>query len=275
MRYLTSVFIFSLFFSAPSFAQSWWEKGLEMIGAGGDDKTETVTETSAPAAATPPSGIKEQLLKKANSVSVGEVTGGLKDALKLGTDKVVSQLGKEGGFNTDPAIHIPLPGQLQKVKDVLDKAGMGGSFAELETKLNKAAESATPQTKALFMDAIDKMTIADAQKIYEGENDSATQYFKATMSAPLKDVMRPIIDTQLSEVGAVKTFDSIMKDYKNIPFVPDVKADLTEHTLNKGLDGIFHYLANEEAAIRKDPAKQTTNLLKKIFGGKVTLPVEK
>ncbi|MBU1405943.1 MAG: DUF4197 domain-containing protein [Proteobacteria bacterium] len=33
-------------------------------------------------------------------------------------------------------------------------------------------------------------------------------------------------------------------------------------------DGIFFYTAKEEAGIRNDPAKQTTALLKKVFGAK-------
>ncbi len=32
------------------------------------------------------------------------------------------------------------------------------------------------------------------------------------------------------------------------------------------MDGIFYYLAKEEAAIRENPAKQTTDLLKRVFG---------
>ena len=32
------------------------------------------------------------------------------------------------------------------------------------------------------------------------------------------------------------------------------------------MDGIFHYLAKEEAAIRSNPAKRTTALLQKVFG---------
>jgi hypothetical protein len=31
-------------------------------------------------------------------------------------------------------------------------------------------------------------------------------------------------------------------------------------------DGLFHYLAIEEAAIRTNPAARTTDLLKKVFG---------
>jgi hypothetical protein len=48
--------------------------------------------------------------------------------------------------------------------------------------------------------------------------------------------------------------------------VPDAKANLTEYGLDKTLDGIFFYLAEEEKAIRQNPAARTTDLLKKVFG---------
>jgi hypothetical protein len=48
--------------------------------------------------------------------------------------------------------------------------------------------------------------------------------------------------------------------------VPDVKGDLTRYTVEQGLGGLFTYVAREEAAIRKDPAKRTTELLQRVFG---------
>jgi len=56
-----------------------------------------------------------------------------------------------------------------------------------------------------------------------------------------------------------------MNKYKSIPLVPDVKADLTNHVIEKAMDGIFYYMAKEETAIRKDPVKRTTQLLQKVF----------
>jgi hypothetical protein len=48
--------------------------------------------------------------------------------------------------------------------------------------------------------------------------------------------------------------------------LPNFKADLTNHVLGRAMDGLFGYLAVEEAAIREDPAKRTTDLLKRVFG---------
>ncbi len=81
----------------------------------------------------------------------------------------------------------------------------------------------------------------------------------------LASVMKPVIDKSLSEVGAVQTYDTMMGQYKTLPFVPDVKANLTGHVVDRGMDGIFHYMALEEKAIRQDPIKRTTELLKKVF----------
>jgi hypothetical protein len=48
--------------------------------------------------------------------------------------------------------------------------------------------------------------------------------------------------------------------------MPDAKANITDWTRDKGLYGIFHYIAKEEADIRANPAARTTELLKKVFG---------
>lgn len=201
-----------------------------------------------------------------DALSNDEIIAGLREALKVGTERVVAQLGTADGFNLDPDIHIPLPGALQNVQKTLAKFGMSGLADDLELRLNRAAEDATPEAKALFVDAISQMSVDDARGILEGPDDSATQYFKGKMSAPLGERMNPIVDKSLSEVGAIASYDKMMGQYEAIPLVPDVKADLTDYVVGKGLDGIFYYVAKEEAAIRNDPAKRTTEILKKVFG---------
>lgn len=110
-------------------------------------------------------------------LSLGDMGAGLKDALKVGTETVVGNLGKSDGFNADPAIRIPLPGSLQTVKTTLDRLGMGSMMNDLETKLNRAAETATTKAKELFVNAISEMTMDDVKNIFNGPKDSATKYF--------------------------------------------------------------------------------------------------
>ncbi|MDH3703467.1 MAG: DUF4197 domain-containing protein [Alphaproteobacteria bacterium] len=201
-----------------------------------------------------------------SNLSTGEIAKGLKEALRVGSGRVVKQVGRRDGYNADPNIHLPLPSSLKTVQSTLKSVGMSGMLDDLEMKLNRAAEVAAPKAKTLFVNAIAAMTLDDAKRIYNGPKDSATRYFQGKMTKPLAREMAPVVNKSLSEVGAIKSYDNVMGQYKQLPFVPDAKANLTEYVVTKGMDGIFYYLAKEEAAIRENPAKRTTALLKKVFG---------
>ncbi len=200
------------------------------------------------------------------SLSDDDIGRGLKEALRIGTENVVDHLGVTDGFNLDPTIHIPLPEKLDEVRKVLGKVGMDSMLVDLETRLNRAAEAATPKARQLFITAINEMTLDDVMAIYNGPADSATQYFRSRMSDPLAVAMKPVVDESLADVGAAKAYDDVMARYNSVPFVPRVDEDLADYVVEKGMDGIFYYLAREEAAIREDPAKRTTELLKRVFG---------
>ena len=241
---LTLAFAFLLCFAGTSSATNWLKKGEDLLGGSG-----IASGTAA-----------------SKALSTDEICSGLKEALRVGSERVVAQLGKTDGFNADPQIHIPLPENLKKVQSALSKVGMSSMVDDLELRLNRAAEVATPKAKKLFGDAINEMTMDDAKTIYQGPDDAATSYFKGKMSKPLAAEMKPIVEQSLAQVGAIQSYDNMMSKYKSLPFVPDVKADLTDHVLDKGMDGIFYYIAKEEAAIRQNPVKRTTELLKRVFG---------
>ena len=242
--FVSSVFCAVMLATTPASSQGFFDRGKDLLkGLGGSDGG-----TSA------------------SALSVGEIAGGLREALRVGSERVVGTLGRSDGFNKSPDVHIPLPGSLKTVQSMLGKVGMSSLADDLELRLNRAAEAAVPKAKKLFGDAITAMTIDDAKKILNGPKDSATQYFRGKMSAPLARDMKPIVDDQLTQVGAIAAYDKMIGQYKSIPFVPDAKANLTEYVLEKAIDGVFLYLGREEAAIRENPAKRTTELLQKVFG---------
>ena len=197
-----------------------------------------------------------------------EIVAGLKEALRVGTETVTAQLGAANGFNGDPAIHIPLPPELQTVQSTLQRFGLSALADEVELKLNRAAEAAMPQARDLVWKAISSMTLDDAMGIYNGPDDAATRYFRKVATDDLTATVKPVVDRSLDDVGALIAYDSLIGQYKTIPFVPDVKADLSNHATGLALEGLSHYLAREEAAIRSDPAKRTTDILTRVFGVK-------
>lgn len=206
------------------------------------------------------------LSTQGGALASSEIAAGLKEALKVGTDRVVADLGQVDGFNADPKIRIPLPKVLAQAQSSLRIIGASGLIDDLELRVNRAAEQATPVAKDIFWQAITSLTFEDVNAIYRGENDAATQYLDRTTRGSLNEAMRPIIDNALAQAGAVNAYDQIIERAQAAPFLPDLKADLTNHVLNGAMDGLFTYLATEEAAIREDPLKRSTALLKRVFG---------
>lgn len=227
-------------------AQSGWlNKGKDLLG----------TATGGSGSGSGGGGLSE--------VEIGK---GLREALRIGSGNVVNDLGRADGFYGVSDVHIPLPGALGKVQQALKLAGKSGLTDDLELRMNRAAEAAVPKAKSAFFEAIDAMTIDDASKILSGPEDSATRYFESKMTPRLTDDFTPIVNQELATSGAAKAYDNTMGEYAKLPFVPDAKANLSGYVVEKALDGVFLYLAREEAAIRNNPAARTTALLQKVFG---------
>jgi len=201
-----------------------------------------------------------------SGLSTEDIAAGLREALKVGTERVVERVGAVDGYNADPDIHIPLPPTLANVQSTLRKFGLSALADDVELRLNRAAESAAPKAKELIWKAITEMTLDDAKGIYNGPEDAATQYFRRVATPDLEASVRPVVNNSLAEVGAISAYDQLIGQYKTLPFVPDVKTSLSDHAVDLTLDGLFFYLAKEEAAIRQNPAERTTEILTRVFG---------
>lgn len=198
-------------------------------------------------------------------LSLVDIDAGLREALRVGCERAVGRVGRVDGFYGDAGIRIPLPDTLEKVRSLAQKVGMDGTLTDLEERLNRAAEKAAPLAKDLFWAAILEMSIADARDILDGPDDAATRYFQNSMTPELARVMRPVVDESLDQVGAVRAFKSLAGEIGALPFAPRIETDLSGYVVEKGMAGIFHYLAGEEAAIRQNPAKRSTEILRRVF----------
>ena len=199
-------------------------------------------------------------------LSTGEIVQGLKAALEKGSNEVVGRLGRPDGFLDDPIARIPLPESLQAAADFASRVGLGGYFDDLRVKLNRAAERATPEARELFVGAIRQMGIDDARAILSGPDDAATRYFERTTGDALVARMKPIVDSSLAQVGAVRSFNELLERYRRIPLAPPIEADLSGYVAGEAKKGIFHYLAEEERDIRQNPLERTSEILKRVFG---------
>jgi hypothetical protein len=206
----------------------------------------------------------------AAGLSEADAAAGIRAALNNGVGNAIRTIGVRDGFALNDLIHIPLPGFLADMQQTLSKIGLSGPLDTLETQLNRGAEAAVPVARDIFIDAIGAMSISDAIGIVRGGNTAATDYLSARTRAPLAGLFTPIMSNALQQAGAIATFDTLAARMKSIPLAPklgaDAKSDLIRHGVNYGLNGMFLYIGKEEAAIRANPAKRTSEILRRVFG---------
>lgn len=200
------------------------------------------------------------------ALSDDRVAAGLKEALQVGAGNAVNLTGKVDGYFKNEAIKILFPPKLQFMEKGLRAAGQGRQVDEFVLSMNRAAEKAAPQARAIFADAIRKMTFDDARKILTGGDTAATEYFKSRTSTTLTAAFKPIVSKATSEVGATQQYKQLMGRAPSIPFLQTQSLDLDDYVVGQALRGLFYMLGEEEKKIRKNPAAQVTSLLKEVFG---------
>ncbi len=201
-----------------------------------------------------------------SSLSNKDATGGLKDALIQAAGSAVGKLGVADGFMGNPKVKIPLPDSLKKVEKGMRMFGMGEQADELVLRMNRAAEAAVPEAKTLLVDAVKKMSVADAKAILTGGDDAATQYFKKTTSAPLAKKFLPMVQEATADVQLAQQYNQFAEMGAKFGVVKKDQANLEQYVTQKTLDGLYAMMAEEEKAIRKDPLGASTSLIKKVFG---------
>jgi hypothetical protein len=207
--------------------------------------------------------------KGSSSLSTEDVIAGLKQALTLGADKSASRLSAVNGFLNDKAVEILLPEQAQKVERTLRGLGLGKLVDDAISSMNHAAEDASKSAAPIFVNAIKSMTITDGMNILKGPDTSATAYLRHSATPELTKAYTPVIDSALQKTGATKYWKDVFDTYNNLPTTfSKVDPNLSSYVTQKAINGIFYYVAQEEKLIRKDPAAQVTDLLKKVFGAK-------
>ena len=199
--------------------------------------------------------VQAGVLDKVMGKAAGKASVGPKDILKGATDRALDKVSQPDGFLKDELIKIALPGPLKQVSKVMSFGSRLGLTKDMDKLINRAAEKAAGEAKPLFRAAVDDMTVADGVDIATGGSDGATTYFRKTSGEAVEDKMRPLIAAALADTGALKQLGKL-----NVPGYSS--DDLTSYVTEKATDGIFHYVAKEEADLRKNPEKLLKAIIK-------------
>ncbi|AXJ01100.1 Protein of unknown function (DUF4197) [Cyclonatronum proteinivorum] len=195
-----------------------------------------------------------------------EVVNGLKNALEVGAARAADTASQEGGFTNNQLLFIAFPEEARRVENTLRDLGFGSLVDDFVTTLNRSAEEAARSAAPVFRQAVQQMTIQDGFEILRGADNAATDYFRRTTTEELHNLFRPVISQALDNTLATRYWNDIVQQYNRIPFMQPVQTDLVDYTTVRATEGLFTLLEQEEKAIREDPVKRTTDILRRVFG---------
>jgi hypothetical protein len=204
-----------------------------------------------------------------SNVTESEAGAGIKEALSKGVNAGIAALSKKDGFFGNEAYKMFLPEDAVKIERTLRSIGLGSQVDKAILQINRAAEGAVSHAAPIFVDAIKQMSITDALKLISGGNNSVTEYFKGKTSDQLKAAFSPSIKGALDSTSATRYYGDIVNTYNKLPTTMNkVNPDLQDYVTTRAVAALFDQISKEEVNIRSNPAARTTDLLKKVFGGK-------
>jgi Protein of unknown function (DUF4197) len=104
----------------------------------------------------------------AANLSASDAASGIRVALERGALSAVGLLGKNGGFLNNPKVRIPLPPAMDQAAKLLKALGQQQRVDELVQSMNRAAEQAVPEAKAMLVQTAKSITLDDAVHIVRG-----------------------------------------------------------------------------------------------------------
>ena len=199
-------------------------------------------------------------------ISNRDAVAGLQEALVKGSHAAVERLGVENGFLGNERVRIPLPDSLRRAERLMRSVGLGKHADELVLRMNRAAEAAAPEARALLVDGVKTMSVQDAKGILTSGDDAATQYFKRATSEPLARKFLPIVKKSMEKVKLAEQYDEFAAHGRRFGLVRDEDANLESYITRRALDGLFVVIAEEERKIRQNPVESASAIIKKVFG---------
>ncbi len=203
---------------------------------------------------------------RAAGITESDAALGVRAALERGAASAVALLGKSGGFLDNPKVRISLPGFLNEAAKVLKFTGQQKRIDELVTAMNRAAEAAAPQAKALLISAVKTMSVEDGKQILTGGDNAVTNFFAGKTRAPLSATFLPIVTKATEKVSLAEKYNAVAGKAAGLGLLQRDDANIQQYVTGKALDGLYLMIGEEERKIRKDPVGTGSAILKKVFG---------
>lgn len=229
-----------------------------------------------------------------------EIVKGLRTALDSSANTSALSASKVDGFLMNKLIKIAAPPEVVQLKKALDGVAanpvadgafyllagqnassfLGVKMENLVKSINRAAEEGSKKAYPIFKKAITDMTITDGLRILQGGETSATDYLKEKTYRALVEAFAEPVREVVVKGEVSRLWEPVAKEYNRIgPLVSgrslngytfvgpeSVNPDLSEYITEQAMTGLFKLVAEEEAAIRKNPKRYASDIIRKVFG---------
>jgi hypothetical protein len=202
----------------------------------------------------------------ANGLKESDAAAGIRLALERGALAAVSLLGRADGFLANPKVRIDLPDEMRDAAELLRRFGQRKRVDDLVAAMNRAAERAVPEAKALLVQTAKAITLEDALHIVRGGETSVTDFFASKTRTPLGEKFLPIVRRSTEKVALADKYNVVAERASRFGLVKPEHADLSRYVSDKALDGLYFMIGEEERKIRRDPVSTGSALLRKVFG---------
>lgn len=202
----------------------------------------------------------------AAGLTESDAAGGVRAALERGAIAAVGALGRTDGFFGNPKVRIHLPGVLEDAARLLKATGQQKKVDELVLAMNRAAEAAVPEAKALLVQAVKAMSVEDALRIVRGSDNAVTTFFEGKTRAPLSEKFLPIVTHATERVALAAKFNAVAGKASRMGLLKGDDANIERYVTGKSLDGLYLMIGEEERRIRQDPVGTGSAILRKVFG---------
>lgn len=235
-------------------------------------------------------------------LSDDDIVKGLRTALDSSANTSAMSASKVNGFLMNELIKIAAPPEVVQLKEALDgvaanpaakvafmaltkglspEAFLGDKMGDLVESINRAAEEGSKKAYPIFEKAITDMTITDGLRILQGGETSATDYLKektyrALVEAFAEPVRKVVDNGEVSRLWkpVAEKYNLIGPTVSGVSLVggytfvgpKKVNPDLSEYITEQAMTGLFKLVAQEEAAIRKNPKKYASDIIQRVFG---------
>lgn len=128
-----------------------------------------------------------------DALSEGDTAAALKEALKVGAQTAATNLGQKDGYFGDAMVKIGMPKEVATAAELLQTEA-GKTFLQaagadnmnpdnIVELMNRAAETAAPESAEIFGNAITSMTVADGEAILFGNYTSQSASEEGNVTA--------------------------------------------------------------------------------------------